>query len=197
MVRVVFVLVGNRFQELEFDGKRRFPFGQADAIGDSENVRINSDRWFTKCGVKYDIGCFSANAGQGFERFSVVRHFAVVAFDELAAGGYHVRGFGAIKTDTVDVLDKAILAKVQNGLRRWCRGEEFARGEIDALVGCLRRQDYCDKQLKRTRIFQLGGWRRVCRAQTLKYFSALANVHRKMCLRLVATSGGDRGGRAT
>ena len=107
------------------------------AVADTEDVRVDRLRWMTPPHVQDDIGGLSSDAGQGLQGGSGRGNFAVILVDKDAREPHDVLGLVAIEPDGPDVPDEAVLAQVQHLLGRVRDLEEFARGLVDARIGCL------------------------------------------------------------
>ena len=74
---------GLRFKDF-LDGRRGFSFGEAGAVGDTENVRVDGESLGTERDVEDDIGGLAPATGQRFEQVTVGGDFAVMPVDEDA-----------------------------------------------------------------------------------------------------------------
>ncbi|MCY1401906.1 hypothetical protein D9M71_170330 [compost metagenome] len=112
-------------------------------------MRVDSHGQLTECRIEYHIGGFAADAGQGFQLFAGLRHFAGMALDQQAAGFDHVFRFAVVQADGLDVLRQSLDTQ---GMDR-CRGigdrEQFGGGLVDADVGRLRRENHGNQQFER------------------------------------------------
>ena len=100
-------------------------------------MRIDGDGRVAKSRIQHHIGCFPANAGQGFKRLTIIRHFTVVQIKQHAAGGDDVFGFGAIQADCFDEFRKPFYAQCQHLVWRWCYREKTGRCLVNPDIGCL------------------------------------------------------------
>jgi len=66
MMRRLFVVFWSPFVEFLFHFKHGLARCEAGAVGDPEDMCVNSDSWLPERGVKYDIRRFSADSRQGF-----------------------------------------------------------------------------------------------------------------------------------
>ncbi|KAG0926205.1 hypothetical protein G6F31_018467 [Rhizopus arrhizus] len=100
-----------------------------------------------------------------------------MVLDQDPTGGDRILGLGAVQADRLDVVGQAFFAQVQQGLGRAVLREELARGDVDRLVGRLRRQQYRNQQLERSVVFQFGGGVGVGRLQAGEDLTAFGCVH--------------------
>src|SRR5690606_26627308 len=149
----------------------------ARAIRDTENVRVYRHGGMAESGVQHDIGGLAPHAGQGFERFARLRHFAAVLFEQNAAGRDDVAGLCPVQADGLDVFRDAFLAQCQQAFRRAVLGKELACGQIHGAVRRLCGKQHGDQQLKGCVVFQFRCRVRVGRLQALKNLSAFGCVH--------------------
>ena len=66
------------FIEHFFDSQRRFTFGEARAIANAEDMRVDSKGFGAKGRVHHNIGSFAAHTGQAFQNIPVSRHLAAI-----------------------------------------------------------------------------------------------------------------------
>ncbi len=178
MVRVLLELGGHDLQQFRFDGVDVLPGRQSRAVRDPEDVGVDGDRRFAERGVQHDVRGLAADAGQGFQRLAVARHFAAVLLDEDAAGGDQVRGLRVVQADGVDVALQPGFAECQDPRRRVRHREQFPRRLVDADVGGLRREQHGGEQLEGRGVFELGGRMRVQLAQAAEELDAVGGFHR-------------------
>lgn len=157
----------------------RFTNGQAGTVGDTEDVCIHGDRWPAEGAIEHDIGCFAANSGKCFERFTICRHFATMVVYELPAGRDNMPGLAAVEPDGADGVGQPVLAERQKTAGVWSRAEEWGGGGIDTPVRCLCRKNDRNQKLERAAVFELGFWRRIGRCQSRKECFPLGGVHRR------------------
>ncbi len=100
------------------------------------------------------------------------RHLAVVQVDQHPAGGDQVPGLAFVEADRLDVIGQPVLAQGMDGLRRMGDRKQPAGGEVDALVGGLRRQHHRHQQFERRAVFELGGGVGIGRTQAAENFVA-------------------------
>ena len=158
----------NALHEQSFNLSDIFAGRHAGTVSDTKNMGIHGDDRLTKSGIQYDIRGFSANAGQRFQRGSIVRNFSMVPIDKLFAGGDDVAGFGTVQADSAYMVFQPCHAEFKHGVG--CRGhlKQFARCQIDALIRGLRGQNDCHQQFKIAAVFQFGGRVRVGRCESRK-----------------------------
>ena len=82
MMGVLFEARGHHLLKLAFYVARRLAFGQTQALRNSEDMRVDCNRWLTKGYVQNHVGGLSADAGQAFQLFSRARHFAFKPFNQ-------------------------------------------------------------------------------------------------------------------
>ena len=71
--------------ESPFDIQDRFPPGQTDSVGNSENMGVNRNLRLTEGRVQNDIGGFTTDARKGFKCFPGGWHFTLMLAYELLA----------------------------------------------------------------------------------------------------------------
>ena len=85
----------NNLHQLLLDFLRRVAFGQAEAAGDAEDVRIDHNTFgLAKADAENDVGGLSGCAGDGDEFGQGLRDLAVEFFDNLARRA--LNGFGLV-----------------------------------------------------------------------------------------------------
>src|SRR3569623_664084 len=127
------------------------------AGGVSDDGGGDGDGRVAESGGEFHVGGLAADARERFQCFSVVRHFAVVLFQQHAAGGDNIFCLGVVEIDGLDVILEPCLAQLQQRRRRIGDLKQFFGGLVHALVGGLRRQDHRDQQLKGRAVTELGG----------------------------------------
>ena len=157
MMCVQFKLIGHEFKQFLLHFQYIASGGDVGSVGDAEDVCIHGDGRVTKGGVKDDIGGLATDAGQCLQGFTIIRHLALVLFDQDGAGLDDIVGLTVKQADGLNVILKSCLAELQNFLGRVGPLEQTLRGLVDALVGGLRRQDDSDQQFERCAIHQFCG----------------------------------------
>ncbi len=77
-MRVLAKLLRHELEELLLDFLGRFSRGEARAIGDAEDVRVDRNCRLSECDVEDDVGGLAADARQSFERGAVGGNTAAV-----------------------------------------------------------------------------------------------------------------------
>jgi hypothetical protein len=85
VVRIEDEFFGYDLDKFVFDGTHRFAGGEAGAVGNTEDMRIDGHGGLTEGGVEYHIGRFAPHAGQCFEFGAGCWYFTVVFFEQQAA----------------------------------------------------------------------------------------------------------------
>ena len=93
MMGVNHVLFGNDLEQFFLNCQHGFATGQTRAIRHSVYMRVDCHGRMTESGIEYNIGGFSPDTRQCFQRFARVRHLASVFFNQLLTGCDHVFGF--------------------------------------------------------------------------------------------------------
>ena len=86
VVCVLHIVRGHTLQQAFFNLKRCFAGCQPSAATDAENVSIHRNSWLAKGDIQYNVGGFSAYAGQRFQRLARARHLPAVLLYEYLAG---------------------------------------------------------------------------------------------------------------
>ena len=81
MMRMQFELCRGYLLEFILDCRRRFTGRQAGPISDPEYMGVDGDGRLAKGNIQNDIGRLSTDARQGFQRFAITRHGAVMMCD--------------------------------------------------------------------------------------------------------------------
>ena len=58
----------------QFDLEHVFTRCEPRAVGDTEDMRIDSNRLMAECDIQNDIGRFAAHPRQRFQNFTIFRH---------------------------------------------------------------------------------------------------------------------------
>src|SRR5204862_2418113 len=95
------------------------------------------------------------NSRHLFERFTGLRNLSIMLVDKETAGSDGIFRLHAVEADTLNVLLESGRAERKD--RLGCVGStvKLARGNVDAFIGRLRRQNHCDEQLERGPILEL------------------------------------------
>jgi len=133
VVRIKDEFFGNDLDKPVFDGAHGFSGGEAGAVGDAENMRIDGHGGLTKRGVEYHIGRFAPHAGECFEFGARLWHFTLVFFEQQAAQTHHIFGLGLIQANGLDKSAQALFAQVNDGLRGVGDGEEAVSRKVPPL----------------------------------------------------------------
>ena len=81
MMRVATEGLRDDLLELRLDLLDGFAGGQAGAVADSEDVRVDRERLLAERGVEHDIGGLAANPGQRLQLHAGARDLAAVPVD--------------------------------------------------------------------------------------------------------------------
>ena len=104
MVAVKGELRRYHLEQLLLDGIHRVTWGEASAVADAEDMRIDGDGRPTEGGVKHHIGRFAPNAGQGFQGLTIFRDLAAMQIQQQAAGLDDIFGLAVIQADGLNML---------------------------------------------------------------------------------------------
>ena len=104
MVRVDAEFGRDGLEQLLFHFQHGLAGGEADAVGDAEDVGVDRHGRLAEGGVENHVGGLAPHAGQGFERGAVGGHLAAVLLDQHPAGGDEVLGLALVEADGLDVL---------------------------------------------------------------------------------------------
>jgi len=156
VVGTVLPVRGDELHQAVFNFADGLAGGQADAVGDAEDVGVHGNRRFAKDGVEDDVGGLAAHAGEGFEGGAVVRDFACVAVKQLPTGGDDVFGLGVVQTNGGDMALQACFAEFQDSLRGVGNGKQAPGGFVDADISRLCRKNHRDQEFKWGAVFKLG-----------------------------------------
>ena len=103
MVCVLLELVRRCTQQAFLNLQGRLAFGNAGAVGNAKDVRIDSDGRFAERRVQNDIGRLSANTGQRLQVCACAWYFAVVIINQTTAGLDDVFRFAVEQADCPNV----------------------------------------------------------------------------------------------
>ncbi len=65
--------LGHALLQPLFHGQNSFARCKSGPVGDAENMCVDGNGGFAECRVEDNIGGFSANAGEGLKRFTIMR----------------------------------------------------------------------------------------------------------------------------
>ena len=85
VMRMAQIRIGDDAQEAELNLERGLALRQIEPMRHPEDVRIHGQRAFAEGDVEHDVGCLAADAGQGLERLTLVRHLAAMLGNQLPA----------------------------------------------------------------------------------------------------------------
>ncbi len=146
MVRVAQHFVGDALDEGVLHLARGAAGGEAGAVGDAENVGIDSHRRLVEGDVEDDIGGLAADSRQRLEGGAVLRHLAPVALDQQPGEGRDVAGLALPEAEAADMPRDAGLTEGGHGGRGRGFGEEGLGGLVDGFVGGLRGEGDGDEE---------------------------------------------------
>ena len=156
MVRLGEHLLGQMRHQGPFGFKDVFGvFGQADAVCDAENVRVDRHGWPMESHGHHHVGGLATHAGQFLHIFQIVGHNAIeIAHQSLRHAEQVFRfvvGIGNRLDVAIDFLHRCLCHVV------WRREtlKQGWRGHVDALVGTLRRKNHRHQELIRVLVLQL------------------------------------------
>ncbi len=149
VMRVEQVLRGNDLEQAVLDCARCVAAGKAQAVRDAEDVRVHGHRGQTEGTVEHDVRRLASHARQFLEGLPIRGHAAAMALDQQPARGEDVLHLARIEADRLHVGRQPVSAQREDLLRRVGDREQFARRDVHALVGGLRREDHRDQQFER------------------------------------------------
>jgi hypothetical protein len=139
---------------LDFDGVG--VFGEAEALGQSRDVRIDNDAMIEFEGVaENDVGGFASDAAKAGEFFHRLRHFAAVTLDQGLAAGLDAFGFVAEEAGAFDGCFQVGGGRLGEIGGAAIFFEKLGGDEIDSFIGALSGKDGGDEQFERVGIIQL------------------------------------------
>ncbi len=156
MVCVDQILRRNSFEQLHFHRQWGLAGRQPRAIADTEDVRIDRHRRFTKGNIQHHVGSFAPNARQSLERRSISGHHTAVLLHQYLAGLHQMFGLASIQTNGLDVAQESFDTQIQDRLGRVSDREEPACCLVDPDVRRLSRQQNRRQKFEHTRILELG-----------------------------------------
>ena len=102
MVSVLFEFIRGEFQQFLLDRQRVLARCESGAIGNAEDMRIDSNGWFAESDVQHHIRGFASDARQCLKRFAVSGDFAAMLIEQYSAGGDDIFCFGAVEAYAFD-----------------------------------------------------------------------------------------------
>jgi hypothetical protein len=149
-------VAGDELDEILLDADGVGEFREAEALGETADMRIDDDAFIFIEGVSEDnIRGFASSSGECGEGFKGGWHFAAMLGNEGGTHGAEVFRFVAIETGGAD---EGLEVLLRNGGVIGCGAatlEEVLGDEVDALVGALRGEDGGDEELERVRVVEL------------------------------------------
>ena len=127
-----------------------FPWGNAGAVADAENMRVDSHSGLPECGVQHHVGGFAANAREAFKCFPVCWYFTVVLISQNFRGLHKVFCLRPKQTNCFDVFLNTGNTKRCDCCWRICHGKQFSCGNVHAFVGGLCTQQNSSQKFKRS-----------------------------------------------
>ena len=118
-----------------FNREHRLPFGEASAIADAEDVRIDCKGFGTKRSIHHDICGFSANARERLKCVPVGRDFTAMITDEEFGKCDNVFGLGVEQADGFDMTFERILTKRNHLCGVFDRFKQQASCLVNADIG--------------------------------------------------------------
>lgn len=103
VVAVHLKLGGNHLQQLLFNLLDVLTGGKLCPVANAENMRIDRNRRPAEGGIEYHVGGFAPDAGQRFQRGSVLWDFAIMLLQQDPAGLNDVFRFAVKQADGFDI----------------------------------------------------------------------------------------------
>ncbi len=114
---------GGRLVQLQLDRQHRLALGQAGAVADAEDVRVDREGLVAESGVEHDIGGLAPDTGQSLQIGALLWHLAAIVVDQHLRQGDDVLGLGVEQADRLDMGFEPLLAQIEHLLRRIDLGE--------------------------------------------------------------------------
>src|ERR1700733_3965755 len=102
MMRVLPEFRRDEFQKLVLHGSLRLAAGEARAIGDAEDMRVDGNGGLAECGVEHDVGRFASHPRQRLECLAGLRLLSAVLRDQCGTGGDDVLRLAVEEPDGLD-----------------------------------------------------------------------------------------------
>lgn len=118
-----------------FNREHRLPLGEASAIADAEDMRIDCKGFGTKRSIHDDICGFSANAWQCLKRVPVGRDFAIMITDKEFGKCDNVFGLGVEQADGFNMAFERTLTKRNHLCGVFDRFKQQASCLVNADIG--------------------------------------------------------------
>ncbi len=94
VVGVLQVFGGYRREQGLFDGQRGFAGSNTYPVAYPEDMGIHRNGGVPELGIEDDVGGFTPDTGERFQRLPVCGHFAVMQGQQLLRQGMHMTGLG-------------------------------------------------------------------------------------------------------
>jgi hypothetical protein len=120
---------------------------QAGAVADAKDMRVDRERLFTECGIEHDVGGFAADPWKRLQVVAGPRDLPAEPLDQRFGKRDDVPRLGVEQADGLDCVAYGIFAELNHLLGRLDPFEQWPRRDVDAGVGCLRREHYGDEEL--------------------------------------------------
>ena len=138
MMRMQQEFVGRELQQALLDFERIAARGEARAVRDAKDMRVDGDGALAECDVEDDVGRLASDARQLLQRVAIAWHLAAILVDQDLRQRHDVLRLVIEQADRADVGNQAIDTEPGDRSRR-VRDLEQPRGRlVDALVGRLR-----------------------------------------------------------
>jgi hypothetical protein len=184
MMRVATEGLRDDLLELRLDLLDGFAGGQAGAVADPEDVRVDRERLLAEGGVEHNIGGLPADAGEGLQLFAGVRDLAAMTVDQGLAERDHVLRLGVEQADRLDRVAELFFPELNHLPGSSDAGEQRPAGNVDAGVRRLRREHDRDQQLVGIAGFELGRRRRIRFGKPAEKFEIVVALHAPMTSRI-------------
>ena len=149
------VLGWNNALKLHLHLERSLANGNARAVANPEDVRINGNRRFAERYIEDNVCCLTADSRQCFERLTRAWNIAAMLLQQLSRKRDYVLRLGAVQAYRLDQLLYALFAKCNHLFRRICRSKQGRSCLVYADIGCLGREHYGNEERKRIDVLKL------------------------------------------
>ena len=160
-----------------FHGQRGLALGQAGAVGNAEDVRIDREGFRSERAVHHHVGGLAPHPRQAGQHVAISRNLTTEIADQDFRQGDHVFRLGIEQADGLDVLFQPLFTQ-RDHLRRGRDGlEQLAGRLVDADVSGLGREHDRDQQLIGIAEFQFRFRRGIVLGQAAEKFEDQIALH--------------------
>ncbi len=154
------VFSGDDRQQLFFDLQGGFSWSDASAVGNTKNVGVHRDGFFSEQGVENDICGFPAYTREFLQGKAVFWNHTAMLLEQLSGKVMDMPRLCIEEAQAANMAADAVFSQLPHASGVWSLCKQCGSTLVDYSIGTLRRKYYSDQKLEWSGVeeFRSGIW---------------------------------------